>query len=109
MNQDIWLDIQHELAAVLNGYVNLQDERVAEATVQALRHNAERRGRNALVVNSGTEAQYHTDVKYHYVVDVLVKTIVAGVFGENPLTADEKAVREQSLKTVINALDKLWP
>lgn len=64
-----------------------------EETFTVIRHDAEMRGRAALLQAMGVQNQFHVNADFHHAVNVLVQAVVAGVFGEIPLTAEEKAAK----------------
>jgi hypothetical protein len=75
------------------------DDRRVMRWVDEFRELAETRARDALwsCWNPATRVRYHQDPEFHAMTEVLVATIVAGVFGEMPLTDDERALREKMI------------
>jgi hypothetical protein len=63
---------------------------IVNAAWENIRYRAEQRGRQALVQAMGLEKsiQYSADVRH--AIDMVVAVVVAGVFGEIPLTQEEK-------------------
>jgi len=61
------------------------------------------------VTATGTRARYLTDAEFHYKVDVLAQTFVAGVFDEMPLTHAEQIERVKLLEGLIFDLSKMEP
>lgn len=79
----------NEVAKLVNGF----HKPTMDETFTVIRHDAEMRGRSALLQAMGAKNQFHVDADFHHAVNVIVRAVVAGVFGEIPLTDDEKAAK----------------
>lgn len=77
-----------------------------DETFTVIRHDAEMRGRSALLKAMGAQNQFHVSADFHHAVNVLVQAVVAGVFGEIPLTDEEKAAKLQFFKTIMGDMPK---
>lgn len=69
-----------------------EKDAIAE-TFTVIRYDAEKRGQQALIQALGVEKEFLNDVYVHQAVNVIVQAVVAGVFGEIPLTNAEKAAK----------------
>ncbi|HET7110222.1 MAG TPA: hypothetical protein VFI41_05080 [Gemmatimonadales bacterium] len=79
-------------------------EMTMRATVEAMRHGAERRVRSCLVQAMGAEKLYLQDATVHAAIDTIAAVAVAGMFGEIPLTAEEKNAKLGALEQMIGTM-----
>jgi hypothetical protein len=77
---------------------------VIDETFTVIRHDAEMRGRVVLLQAMGAENQFHADADFHHAVNVLVQAVVAGVFGEFPLTKQEQATKLKTLDALLDSM-----
>lgn len=85
------------------------DAATVDATIKQIRDHAEMRGKRALLEAMGAENTYQFNADMYHAVNVVVQTVVAGVFGEIPLTAEEKAAKFDAFKTILKQpIDSAW-
>lgn len=103
MEQDYWLDIVFEVAP--HNQPTEQNERMIEAVIRGFRRHAHQRAIRGFVAATGTRHRYLHDAEFHYKVDVLAQTFVAGVFNDMPLTKAEQQERIKLLEGLVADLD----
>lgn len=72
-------------------------------TFDVLQERALLHGRQALLQGMGAEKRYEHDAVFHHAVDVMVQAVVAGVFGEIPLTKEEKQTKLEAFQKLTMA------
>jgi len=87
--------------------MTVEDERFVRVVMDGFRYNAERRAILSFVGASDTLARYNQDAEWHAAVVVVVRTVMAGVFGEMPLDKAEKMKRERALEQMLEVLKEL--
>jgi hypothetical protein len=94
-----WTDVADEVHATTYGEPTERDQRVAQAAVAGVRRRAERRAVMALIRgNPALEQAWHLDPAFHAVFTQVIQIVVAGVFGEMPLSRVELEERVKLLK-----------
>ena len=79
-----------------------------EVTLEATRYRAEERARDALVHALGAEELYHTSAYYRAAIENVTRTVVAGVFGEFPLTKEEKKAKLDLFHGMLDGPQSAW-
>lgn len=100
MERDIW----HQLEGRLGRLPTREDEKLVKGVIDGIKLSAEQRAIHAFVAASDTRLKYLEDADFHMAVTVVARTMVAGVFGDMPLTPEEKRLREMSMEELMRKL-----
>lgn len=92
----------HEEVSHRHKYLPGVGHEVVDITFDTIRTAAEHRGRQALVTALGAEALYHNSSAYRAAIEQITKVVVAGVFGEFPLTAEEQKAKLKALDHILD-------
>jgi hypothetical protein len=100
MERDIW---QH-LAGRLNRHPTREDEVLVQGVIDGIKLSAEQRAVHSFVTASGTRQKYLEDPDFHMAVIVVARTMVAGVFGDTPLSPEEQHERNRAMEELMRKL-----
>ena len=80
---------------------------IVNAAWEQIRYRAEHRGRHALIQAMGLEKSFQLNADVSHAVNMVVQTVVAGVFGEIPLTQEEKDAKFDAFKVMLAEMPKV--
>jgi hypothetical protein len=100
MERDIWYEVERRLGRP----PSVTDEQIVKAVIEGIKLDADKRAIHTLVTASGTGMRYMEDATFHAAVTIIARTVVAGVFGDIPLTPEERRLREASIEELMRKL-----